>query len=78
MLKEELPLIFISNLHCLFSGSLSIGAALRGVCRVPQFLSGSGKIGPFTFTSEGDLRHTNSNYLFYQVCPELYLIQSKF
>ena len=62
-LKGRNLLACISHLCCLFSGSLGTGAALGGLCRVPQLLSGSGKMGHFTLTS--DLRHTNSkNYLF--------------
>lgn len=43
MLKGETPPVF-SDLLCHFSGSLSVGAALGGVCRVSQCLGGTGKI----------------------------------
>lgn len=45
MLKGETPPVF-SDLLCHFSGGLSVGAALGGVCRVSQCLGGTGKIRP--------------------------------
>lgn len=72
MLKEETRLTFISNLHCLFPGSLCIGATLRGVCRIPQFLSGTGKISPFYIY----FRRGSETYKQYYLIISLFRIMS--
>lgn len=51
MLKGTCSQLFLT-FAVFSSGSLSTSAALRGMCRVPQFLSGTGKINHFTLISE--------------------------
>lgn len=51
MLKGSNLLTFISHICWFFSGRLSTRAAPRGMCRVPQSLSGAGKTNHFTLIS---------------------------